>query len=205
MERQLDDNLAAFFSPDTMKQLLSLLLLLPLFANASDEFGVEEPIAKPDKIPSSVISYLNKNLANEVKHCEINMLEDALEAKTVRINADSQALVVKPKNWCLCAAQSCPMWLFQVTGSTANRIWFAEGTSGLQLLDQKENGYRQIKEGSATAGHGHESIWTWDGKKYRETYRQDWMMNGEKNCREIETYRQKNGKLKKVSTSCVED
>ena len=190
---------------ETMKRLLLLLLLLPLIAEASDEFGAEEAIKNPDKLPSSVISYLSKNLDEEIKYCEIKSMDDAFEAKSVKINADSQAIVVKPKNWCLCGAYYCPMWLFQINGSTANRIWFAEGTGGFELLDQEANGYRQIKESGATAGHGHESIWTWDGEKYRETYSQVWVMDGEKNCRETETYRLKNGKLKKVSTSCLKD
>src|SRR5439155_1425657 len=95
-----------------------------------------------------------------------------------------------------------PMWLFQIRGSTADPIWFTEGTGGLKILDQEVNGYRQIEVGGATAGHGSKSIWTWDGKKYKETFMQVWGVNDKKGCQETETYRLHNGKLSKVSTSC---
>lgn len=188
-----------------MKRLLLLLLCLPLLTNASDHFSIEEDIEKPDAIPLSVTSYLRSSLGTEINDCEIKKLDEAFEAKFVKISADSQALLVKPKNFCLCGVYLCPVWLFQITGSTANRIWFSQGTGGLELLDQEVNGYRHIREGGGSAGHGSESIWAWAGKEYKETYRRVEGMNFEKNCRETETYRLKNGKLKKVSTTCVED
>ena len=188
-----------------MKRLLLLLLFLPLLARASDEFGVEEPIEKPDKIPSSIISYLSENLGEDIKSCEIRRVDEAFEAKSVKISVRSHALIVKPKAWCLCGAYYCPMWIFQIKDNTANRIWSTEGTSGLEILDKKTNGYRQIKESGGVATHGHESIWVWGGEKYEETYRQIWTWNNEKSCREAETFRLKHGKLEKAPDSCIPD
>lgn len=186
-----------------MKRLVLLLLFFPLLAGASDEFGVEEPIEKPDKIPSPIISYLSENLSNDIKSCEIKKVDEAFEAKSVKISAHSRAFVVKPKSWCLCGAYYCPIWLFQA--KSANPIWSTKGTGALEVLDKKTNGYRQIKESGGVAMHGYESIWAWDGKKYEETYRQDWTWNNEKSCREAETFRLKHGKLEKTPDLCIPD
>jgi hypothetical protein len=188
-----------------MKQLLLLLLFLPLFASASDEFSVEELIEKPNKILSPVISYLSENLGDDIKSCEIKKVDEAFEAKSVKISAHSRAFVVKPKSWCLCGAYYCPIWLFQVNGHSANPIWSTKGTGVLEVLDKKTNGYRQIKESGGVAAHGSESIWAWDGKKYEENYRQVWTWNNEKSCRETETFRLKHGKLEKTPDLCIPD
>lgn len=182
---------------------MPLLLLISSIAIASDEFGSESPIEDPDEIPLPVISYLSKEINLVTQGCQERKLSDALEAKLVNISTHSKALVVKPKSWCLCGTYYCPMWLFQIQGNTANRIWSTEGTSGFEILDKKSNGYRQIKESGGVATHGHESIWFWGGKKYKETYRQVWTWNNEKACREAETFHLKHGELEKAPDSCI--
>ena len=178
---------------------------MPLFATASDEFGAEDPIENPDKIPSPIISYLSKEINLGTQGCQEEELSDTLEAKLVNISAHTKAFVVKPKSWCLCSVYYCPMWLFQMHGNTANRVWSTEGTGGFEILDKKTNGYRQLKESGGVAMHGSESVWSWNGKKYEETYRQVWTWNNEKACREAETFRLKHGKLKKAPDSCIPD
>lgn len=179
------------------------MLFMPLFATASDEFGAEAPIENPDKIPTPIISYLSKEINIDAQGCQEEKLIDTLEGKLVNISAHTKALVVKPKSWCLCGAYYCPMWLFQVQGNTANRIWYTKGTSGFEVSDKKTNGYRQIIESGGVAMHGYESIWAWGGEKYEEIYRQVWTWNNEKTCRDAETFRLKHGKLEKASNSCI--
>ena len=118
-ERQLWENTTGL---GAMKRLILLLLFLPLFATASDKFGVEDAIKKPDKIPLPVISYLSENLDKNIKQCEIEKVSEAFEAKSVRISAHSTALVVKPKAWCLCGAYYCPMWFFQIKNNTESTL-----------------------------------------------------------------------------------
>ncbi|GAB4063241.1 hypothetical protein [Uliginosibacterium sediminicola] len=186
-----------------MKRFFISLLLVSRLAGASDEFAAEEQIENPDKIPASIIALLAHKIDLAELGCLESKLSDTLEAKRIYIGTQVKTFLVKPKSWCLCGVASCPMWIFQMRGQAANRIWSTEGSAALEILDQKRNGYRRLREISDTAGHGAESIWSWHGAKYEETYRQVWTWNEQKKCRETEVSRLINGKLKNTANSCV--
>lgn len=186
-----------------MKRLLLLFMFIPFISIASDEFAAEASIDNPDKISPLVTAYLSKNLSDEIKTCEIKRVEDAFEAKQVKLSAKTNTLLIKPKNFCLCGVYYCPMWLLKVNDKVVKPIWFTEGTNALEILDKKTNGFKHIRAFGSVASHGHESIWAWRGKKYVETDRLIWTWNSKKACRNTETFRLKHGKLKKVQDACI--
>ncbi len=196
-------SIGVYFTLGIMKQLAALtLLFFSLSALGADEFGVEQPFENPDKIPYPVASYLSRNLAKEINLCYLKNIDDAFEAKFVKISSNNKAIFVKPKAWCLCGVYNCPIWLFQIAGNRAKPVLYSGGTSGLDILDKKTNGYRLINDYSV---HGRETTWAWDGTKYRETVTKIRSRNEEKSCVQVETYHHKNGKLKKVSVSCEQE
>lgn len=82
-------------------------------------------------------------------------IEEAFEAKLVKISASSQAVVVKHKALCLCGGYYSPIWLFQDKSNTASPIWSTKGAGMLELLDKKTNRFRKLKESSGVAMDGY--------------------------------------------------
>ena len=150
-----------------MKILFLLLLLISFDARALDEFGAEEHLSHSATIPAAIIADLSHEINLEESACNEKNIAPALEASKVKLSATSQEIFIKPKAWCLCGAYYCPMWIYQVSNNSAKRIWSTPGTSYLQILDKKSHGYRQIKSGGGTAGHGSETTWAWDGQQYK--------------------------------------
>lgn len=188
-----------------MKIIILLLLLVSFETNASEDFSIEERFTKPVKIPASITSHLNKEISEDMAFCEDLKPEDMLEAQIVSLNKSSKAYLVKPATMCLCGVYYCPMWMFQIKGKKTSLIWSAPATGVMAILNTKANGYPQIKDYGGAASHGYKSIWTWSGKKYKETYRQNYSTDGFKGCFDVETFRLKGEKLVRVSNECLED
>lgn len=188
-----------------MKTIPLLLLLVSSTLMAFEDFSIEESFTKPVKIPDPITSHLNKKMKKDINYCQESKHNDMFEAQTVSLNKSTKAYLIKPAVMCLCGVYYCPMWMFQVKGKAANLIWSTPATGVMAILNTKSNGFLQIKDYGGSAGHGHTSIWSWDGKKYRESFRQLYSSNSGKGCADVETFRLKEGKLVSVSNECLED
>lgn len=187
-----------------MKTILLLLILVSTALMASEDFSIEERFTKPVKIPASINFHLTKVMDKDITYCQDEKHSDMFEAQIVSLSKWTKAYLVKPAVMCLCGVYYCPMWMFQVKGKAATLIWSTSATGVMAILNTKSNGYPQIKDYGG-AGHGHKSIWSWDGKKYRESLRQLYSANSGKGCADVETFRLKEGKLVSVSNECLED
>ena len=95
-------------------------------------------------------------------------LGEALEATAIKLNSNLQAILVKPRAWCLCGASSCPMWIYHLEKNSAKQIWFNPGTHGVEITDKIHKGFRQIRiSNTDIRGDTYEAIWVWDGKNYK--------------------------------------
>ena len=150
-----------------MKITLLFLLAVTFEAFALDEFSAEGRFAHQAPIPPSVFSDVKGESNLEDCGFSENNISKALEATEVLIGDSNPAILVKPKSWCLCGAYYCPIWLYQLNNKSATRIWSTPGTSGIDILDHKTQGYRDIKESGGTAGHSYYRIWVWNGMKYK--------------------------------------
>lgn len=158
------------FTVHGFKSIAILLsLTFSLHAYAADVFGVEAPLSDQVSISASILSELGTEIDLQKNGCVENKLEAALEATQISMSQQSHAVLVKPRAKCLCGANYCPIWIYQLNRNGAKRIWSTPGTGFVELLDKKNKGYRQIREGGGTAGHNHVGLWVWDGKKYRLT------------------------------------
>lgn len=148
----------------TVRVLLSLLLL-PILAIAEDEFAVEQAFDLPVTIPTQVITYLNANKGPEIHACGIEKTDDAFEATVVKLAKKTQAFLVKPRAWCLCGVQNCPVWFFEIHGKQAKQVLF-DNVSSLTIHDNQKNGYRQM---TTFSSHGSETNWVWAHSEYRKS------------------------------------
>jgi hypothetical protein len=188
-----------------MRLLITAAIVLIHSSTAlAESFSIEESFTHPVKVPAAIQSRLDAEIAKDIAHCEDVRPETRYEAQVVSLSPSLRAYLLKPTNFCLCGAYYCPVWLYSMQGTQAKRIWSTPATGVLEIMASKTNGYHQLKEYGGTAGHGYKSIWSWDGKKYQETYRQTYM-NGSKGCADVETFRLKAGKLVSVSNECLED
>ncbi|HYR05331.1 MAG TPA: hypothetical protein VEP71_01465 [Gallionella sp.] len=144
-----------------------LLFLFSLDAHAVDGFSVEDTLSHQEPIPASVSSELSRETDFKGSGCKEKNISEALEATKVNISSRVHEILIKPKAWCLCGAYSCPIWIYQLNNKSIKRIWSTPGTNGVDILDERTHGYRQIKESSGSAGHSYEAIWAWDGVKYK--------------------------------------
>jgi hypothetical protein len=188
-----------------MKTYLLLIALVSSTLMASEEYSIEERFKSPVKIPAAISSHLNKEIGKDISYCEDKQPDSRYEAKIVNLSSSLRAYLVKPTNFCLCGAYYCPVWLFTMKDAQPSLIWSTSATGNLAILPKKTNGYYQLKEFGGTTGHGHRSIWAWDGKKYKEFYRQSYMMNGSKGCADVETFHLKGKKLISVSNECLKE
>lgn len=196
----------------TMKSLSSItalfvLLALCITAQADDTFSTKEQFKRPAKIPAPIIAHLTKEVGKSaIASCSETKPADVFEAEIVSLNKTTKAYLVKPAPTCLCSESTCPVWLFQMKGSTAKVIWNAPATSTVEVLDKKLNGYRKISEASSHAEHGSESTWSWDRNSYTEIYKNAWHMDAEKKCRlGEETIQLMDGKMVNHTIKCTQD
>jgi len=186
---------------------LFALLLIALCAQSAEEFGAEQRVKSPAKIPSSIIAQLSKKIATDgINGCQDTKPNDLFEAQLVGLSKSTKAYLVKPAHACLCSAHDCPMWLFKMNKTTAKLIWDTPATSLLEIMDKKLNGYSKLREVSALDGQGHETIWAWNTSSYTEIYHNVWVLDADKKCRlGEETTQLMDGKMVQHTKTCIQD
>jgi hypothetical protein len=184
--------------------ITAAIILLHSITAFADSFSIEESFTQPVKIPAAIQSRLNAEMAAGINLCEDVRPETRYEAQMVSLSPSLRAYLLKPTNFCLCGVYYCPVWLYSMQGTQARLIWSTPATGVLEIMSKKTNGYHQLKEFGGTAGHGYKSIWSWNGKKYLQIYRQTYTTSS-KACADVETFRLKAGKLVSVSNECLAD
>ncbi|MBF4990710.1 hypothetical protein [Methylophilus sp. QUAN] len=185
---------------------LLALLLITICAQSAEEFSFAERVKHPAKIPSSMTAQLTKQHVANTSACQEIKDDELYEAQLVSLSKSTKTYLVKPAHACLCSAHDCPMWLFKVNKTTAKLIWETPATSKLEIMDKKLNGYSKLKEVSAVAGQGHESIWAWNTSSYTEIYKNVWHMDAENKCRlGEETTELVDGRMVQHTISCPQN
>jgi len=138
-------------------------------AFAENAFSIEEPLEHQTTIPASILSELGKKIDLKQNGCTENEIHETLEATKINLTPSLNHILVKPKAFCICGANYCPVWIYQISKKTTKLVWSSPGTSYVQILDKKNRRYKQIREGGGTAGHDYQATWTWNGKKYIQT------------------------------------
>jgi hypothetical protein len=150
-----------------MRTLLLASFLIAINAYAVEEFNVEVPLSNRASIPAVVIDDLSNDIDLKGSGCSESSIAEVIEATSVRVSSTHKELLVKPTAWCLCGAYYCPIWIYQLSGRKAKRLWSTRGTSNVEILVTKQKGYHHIRESGGTAGHSYFQIWEWDGARYR--------------------------------------
>jgi hypothetical protein len=164
--------------------LVLALFVVTVCAYSAEQYHIEERFKQAVKIPPAIIAYLtNGNSADAIADCEESNPHDIFEAKIIELNKSTKAYLVKPKQMCVCGAYYCPMWIFKVKGKTSKLIWSIDGTTFLEVLNEKAGGYKQLKVIGGGAAHGYESLWSWNKDRYSEIYNNFWVWDSEKECR----------------------
>lgn len=187
---------------------ITLLLLLAAFSlhSGAEEFNLETPFKTPVQVPAIILRHMVSELTAAERDACMAVAQSALfEAQTVHLNSVAKAYLLKPAHRCLCVQQSCPVWLYSATGKTSRRLWHVAATEHVDLLDKKLSGYRELKEYSNHASHGHESIWSWNKHHYEEIYRNDWVWNEQLQCRlGKETTQLMDGHMEQQTKQCIQ-
>lgn len=141
-------------------------------------FGSETPIAKPVKLPKSVLAQLSEFEDSRLKQCQQSDLglresdiSNHFAASVVNINNDGeQDLFVQAQTSCFMGAHSTTFWIF---AKVEQRLFpgydliFSVSTDGLEILKTYTNGYRDIRATGHTAIELYSTTWKFDGQKYQ--------------------------------------
>lgn len=134
-------------------------------------FGAEEEVAHPTAVPDDVLQIL-RNDAQTHTCLDKNEPPDSVPAawfaaSEIRLNEDELPdLVVGAANPCLFGANIVPFWIFRKQPEGYELVLRVH-TLGLDVLDSKTNGYRDIRTASATATHVTTTNFKFDGKEYK--------------------------------------
>ncbi|HEY0907468.1 MAG TPA: hypothetical protein VGE17_09695 [Methylophilus sp.] len=163
---------------------LCFLMFVALFAQAEESFITKEPFTQPAKIPAAILASIAQEPAvTESNSCVAAKPAALLEAQIVRLSKTAKAYLVKPAHACLCREAACPVWLFQMKGTAAKRIWHTPAAIKVAVLDKKFDGYHKLGETAGNAAAGSESHWSWDDTHYKQTYKNTWTMDADNKCR----------------------
>jgi hypothetical protein len=81
---------------------------------AEPQYGMEEHFGRAIPVPRSIIAQLRPALDPTREAASCGPILDALiEATPIALSSGVHVLLVKPSSVCLCAAWSCPFWLFR--------------------------------------------------------------------------------------------
>lgn len=134
-------------------------------------FGAEEEIEDPISVPADVLRILRRDERNQTCLNE-GQPEDAISASwfvasEIDIDGNESAdLVVKASNPCLFGANIDPFWIFRNTPRGYEHV-LSVSTLGLDVLNAKTNGYRDVRTTAATANEVIITIYKFDGRKYK--------------------------------------
>jgi len=147
-----------------MKIILTVLVLLVYFGSMAyaEKFFIEDPSLKP--VPQNAVKTI---LANEkdpdLKKCEfigkpMNLSKTGEEK--------SQVLIVTTDHGCGCGNGLCTIWLLQPKGDLYS-VLLSDGGYSMTIVKQNNRKTPDIKFEASTAGWLQESLWKFDGKRYK--------------------------------------
>lgn len=187
-----------------MRHIALVCLMMALTARGADTFTADTRLPAPTKLPSHLLTYLSQEVGAQAQtHCPVPRATDLFEGQLVSLSRSAKAYLVKPTHACLCGPDGCPMWMFRHKGSATKPLWQTHGATQLELMDQRSNGYRKLKEVGGAASHGHENVYIWDSSHYSEIYAHVWTWDAEKRCRlGVETEQLMDGKMTNHTQRC---
>lgn len=139
-------------------------------------FGSETPIARPVKLPKSVLEQLTEFEDGRLKQCQQSDSRESdisthFAASAVNINNDGeQDLFVQAQTLCFMGAHNTTFWIFT---KVEQRLFpgydliFSVRTDWLEILKKYTNGYRDIRTIGHTAIELYTTTWEFDGQKYQ--------------------------------------
>jgi hypothetical protein len=129
-------------------------------------FAVEAPIARPVPLPESVVKALMLDERNRRILRTAEEFAKAFAASEVDLNGDNlEDIVVQAVNPKLLGANVDPFWLFRKSGKNYKLV-LAVSALGLEILQQKTRGYRDIRASQATAKELFTTTFKYDGSRY---------------------------------------
>jgi hypothetical protein len=143
-------------------------------ANQQTLFQLEEKFTHPSPLPVSVLETLQTDASNQrlFESCPTRGSQHAIPsnwfiaAEVDLKHSESSGLVVRAENGCLCGANTGPFWVFRHANLGYELVLDASAL-GLELLDTRTNGYRDIRLSNASGGSVHSKVLKFDGGNYR--------------------------------------
>jgi hypothetical protein len=150
--------------------VLSFFFLYPITnqAQTQTQFGAEEAIENPAKIPVPILKQLQND--KRVKMCTTRVQKfksNWFSAAEIDLNGDQVSdYVVKAENPCLFGANIAPFWVFHNL-TTRYSLVLHDNTLALEILPVRTEDYHNIKLSKASANQVFEKILKFDGARYR--------------------------------------
>jgi hypothetical protein len=128
----------------------------------------------PSPLPVSVLETLRADASNQqlFESCPTRGSRHAIPsswfvaAEVELKHGESSDLVVRAENGCFWGANIGPFWVFRYTNIGYELVLNASAL-GLELLDTRTNGYRDIRLSSASGGNVRSTVFKFTGGKYR--------------------------------------
>jgi hypothetical protein len=134
-------------------------------------FALEEAVDSPVPIPDDVLNVLRRE--SEISTCALGSgSRDAIpstwfEAARIHLDGPRESdLIVKAKNACLWGPNIGPFWVFRKTPS-GHTLVLSTTALGIQVLDSKTNGFRDIKAGAIATLKPTYVMYRFDGHSYQ--------------------------------------
>lgn len=150
--------------------ILTLFFLYPIVnhAQTQTQFGAEEAIQNPAKIPLPILRQLQSD--KRVKQCMTRTRKfqsNWFSAAEIDLNGDQVSdYVVKAENPCLFGANIVPFWVFHNL-TTRYSLVLRDSTLALEILPARTEDYHNIKLSKALANQVFEKVLKFDGARYR--------------------------------------
>ena len=132
-------------------------------------FGLEEPVEHPVPLPQAVLEKLRAETRDTTcpnSKAATNIDDSWFTASEVTLRrGELPALVVKAETACLWGANIGPFWVFRHS-KTGYEIVLSENALGLEVLNTRTNGYRDIQLSAATARDVLTGVYKFKNGKY---------------------------------------
>jgi hypothetical protein len=143
-------------------------------ANPQTLFQLEERFTHPSTLPSSVLATLQADTSNQqlFESCPTRGIQHEipsswfLAAEVDLKHGDPSGLVVRADNGCLWGANIGPFWVFR-RADIGYELFLDASALGLELLETRTNGYRDIRLNSASGGEVHSTVFKFIEGRYR--------------------------------------
>lgn len=132
-------------------------------------FQLEEPVKHPAPLPRAVLEKLRAETRDTTcpnSKAATDFDDSWFGASEVTLRrGELPALVVKAENACLWGANIGPFWVFRHS-KTGYEIVLSESALGLEVLNTRTNGYRDIQLSAATARDVLTAVYKFKNGKY---------------------------------------